>query len=66
LGEHNTYYKVGSVRFQDKKFGRVCMNKKWGSHERSFQKLKGIINFNSPRKRLILHSQPSKKGVIEK
>jgi len=29
------------------------MNKKWGNYERSFQKLKGIFNFNSLGKRLI-------------
>ncbi len=38
------------------------MNQEWGSCERNFQKLKGIINFNSPRKRLIFLSQLNKRG----
>jgi len=62
LWHHNTYCKVRNVCFQDKRFGRVYMNQKWGSHERSFQILKGIISFNSSRKRLILPNQSSKKG----
>jgi hypothetical protein len=28
------------------------MNQKWGSHERSLQKLKGIISFNFPKKKV--------------
>jgi len=43
-------------------FGRVCMNKKEGNHKKNLKKLKAIINFNSPTKRLILHSQLSKRG----
>jgi hypothetical protein len=42
------------------------MNQKWDSCERSFQILKDIINFNSPRKRLIFPSQPNKRAIIEK
>jgi len=38
------------------------MNQKWGSHERGFQRLKDIFNFNSLGKRLIFPSQMSKKG----
>ncbi len=59
LWEHNTYCKVKSIHFQNK---RVCKNQGRGNHERSFQRLKGIISFNSPRKRLILLSQPNKRG----
>ncbi len=39
------------------------MNKKWGSREGGLQRLiKGIFNFNSLGKRLILLSQMSKRG----
>jgi hypothetical protein len=38
------------------------MNQKWGNCERSLQRLKGIFNFNSLGKRLILPSQMSKNG----
>ncbi len=62
LWEYNAYYKVGSIRLQYKRFGRVCMNKKWGNCERSLQKLKGIINFNPLRKRSILPNQLNKRG----
>jgi hypothetical protein len=48
--------------FEDKRFGRLYMSKKWGSRERSLQRLKGIINFNSPKKKLILLSQTNKRG----
>jgi len=30
---------------QEKRFGRVCMNKKWGSHEGNLQRLEGNFNF---------------------
>ncbi len=52
LWKYSTYYKVGSVRLQNKRFKRVYMNQKWGSHERSLQKLKGIISFNFPKKKV--------------
>jgi hypothetical protein len=26
LGVHNAYRKIGSVRLQDRRFGKVCMN----------------------------------------
>jgi hypothetical protein len=38
------------------------MNQKWDSHEKNLQRLKGIINFNSLRKKLILLNQLNKKG----
>jgi len=38
------------------------MNQKWGSCERSLQRLKGIFSFNSLGKRMILPSQTSKRG----
>ncbi len=52
LREYNAYYKIGSARFQDKRFGRVYMNKKWDRCERNFQKLKNIISFSSPQKKV--------------
>jgi hypothetical protein len=42
------------------------MNLDWDKHEISLQILKNIINFNSPRKRLILLNQSSKRATIEK
>jgi hypothetical protein len=62
LWEYDIYYKVESVHLQDKRFGRVFVNQKWGSHEIILQRLKNIIDFNSPVKRLILFCQTSKKG----
>ncbi len=62
LWKHVPYYKVRNLRFQNKRFGKVWMNQECGGHERSFQRLKNINNFNSPRKRLILLGQLSKKG----
>jgi len=56
------YCKVKNIHLQDKRFGKVYMNQKWGSHERSLQRLKGIINFNSSKKGLILPNQLSKRG----
>ncbi len=47
---------------QDKRFGRVYMNKKWGSCEGGLQRLKGIFNFNSLRKRLILLNHMNMRG----
>jgi len=38
------------------------MNQKWGSREGGLQILKGIFNFNSLGKMLILPSQMSKRG----
>jgi hypothetical protein len=62
LGEDNAYCEVGNVHPQNKRFGGVCMNQKWGSGERSLHMLKGITNFKSLRKKLILPRQPSKRG----
>ncbi len=62
LWEHATYYKVGNIHLEDKRFGRVFMNQEWGNCEINFQKLKSIISFNFFKKRLILSNQPSKKG----
>jgi hypothetical protein len=62
LWEYGAYCKVKSTCLQDKRSGRAYMNQEWGSHERSFQILKKIINFNSPRKKLILLNQSNKKG----
>jgi hypothetical protein len=62
LWHHDTYCKVISVCLQNKRFGKVYINQKWGSHQRRLQILKGIISFNSSRKRLILPNQSSKKG----
>jgi hypothetical protein len=62
LWEHNTYCKVESVCLQNKRFGRVYINQTWGGCERSLQRLKGIINFNSLRNKLIFFSQPNKRG----
>ncbi len=62
LWKHNTYCKIGSICFQNKKFKRVCTNQEWGSHEKNLQRLKYIISFNSPIKRLILPSQLNKRG----
>ncbi len=62
LWEYSTYYKVDCVCFQKKRFGRVYMNQEWGNCERSIQRFKCIINFNSPRNKLILLSQTSKGG----
>jgi len=35
LWEHNAYYKIKNVHFQNKRFGRVYMNQEWGSHEKN-------------------------------
>jgi hypothetical protein len=37
LWEYDTYYKVGSLHLQNKKFGWVYMNQEWGNCERSLQ-----------------------------
>jgi hypothetical protein len=58
--------KIEKIYFQDKRFGKVYMNQKWGGRERSLQRLKGIINFNSSRKRLIFPSQLNKRGHYSK
>jgi hypothetical protein len=62
LWEYDTYCKIGSVCLQNKRFGRVCLNKEWGNCEKNLQRLKFIFNFNSLRKRLILFNQSSKRG----
>jgi hypothetical protein len=61
LGEFNVHLPK-NVHLQNKRFGRVRMNQEWGNCERNLQRLKNIINFNSPRKRLVLFSQSNKKG----
>jgi hypothetical protein len=38
------------------------MNQEWGRHEINLQRLKNIISFNSPKKRLIVPNQLNKKG----
>ncbi len=43
LWEHDAYYKVESVHFQNKRFGRVYTNQEWRSGERSFQRLKKLL-----------------------
>jgi hypothetical protein len=62
LWEYNTNYKVISVCFLNKRFGRVYVNQSWDSCEKNLQNLKGINNFNSPQKRLIILSQMNKRG----
>ncbi len=62
LWKYGTCCKVKGVHFQNKRFGRVYMNQKWGSCEKGFQRLKCIFNFNSLGKRLILPSQMSERG----
>jgi hypothetical protein len=57
-----SYYNVKSICPQNKRFGIIYMNQKWGSCEKSLQRLKGIISFNFPRKRLILPNQPNRRG----
>jgi hypothetical protein len=42
------------------------MIREWGNHETSLQKLKGIINFNPPRKRFVLSNQMNKRGHYSK
>jgi hypothetical protein len=66
LWKHDTYCKVGSAHFQDKRFRKVYMNQEWGNREISLWRLKGIINFSPPRKRLILLNQLSKQGYYWK
>jgi hypothetical protein len=62
LWKCGAYGKVKSIHLQDKRFGKVYMNQKWGSCERNLQRLKSIINFNSSKKGLIVPSQLSKRG----
>ncbi len=62
LWKYDTYYKVKNICLQNKSFGKVYMNKKWGNCEINLQKLKSVISFDFPRKRLILPNQSSNKG----
>ncbi len=55
LWEYNTYCKIKSIHLLNKMFGRVYMNLEHGNYERSLQVSKGIINFNSPRKKIDLY-----------
>jgi hypothetical protein len=54
LWKCDAYCKIKNICLQDKWSRKVFMNKKWGSCEKNLQRLESIINFNSPRKRLIL------------
>jgi hypothetical protein len=62
LWKYGAYCKVENVHHENKRFGKVCMNREWNSREWSFQKFKGVINFNSLRKRFILLNQMNKKS----
>ncbi len=62
LWKYGTYYKVENVCHENKRFGKVYMNRKCSSCEKKIQKLKGVINFNSPRKRFIFFNQMNKRG----
>jgi hypothetical protein len=50
LWKYDASYKVGSIYFQEKKFGRVCMNQKWGECERSFKNWK-TLSTSTPQKK---------------
>jgi hypothetical protein len=62
LWKYDTYCKVENVHHENKRFGKVCMNWKCYNCEFFFEKLKGIINFNSPTNKFILMNQMNKKG----
>jgi hypothetical protein len=62
LWKYDAYCKVKSIYLLYKMFGKVCVNLEWGNCEKNLEVSKGIISFNTLRKKLILLSQTSKKG----
>ncbi len=47
LWKCDTYCKIRNICLQDKWFGKVYMNQKWGSCDKNLQRLEGVVNFNS-------------------
>ncbi len=62
LWKYGAYYKVENIRHENKRFGKVYMNRKCSNCEKKIQKLKGVINFNSLRKMFIFWNQMNKRG----
>ncbi len=61
LWKYNNYYEAKNVHLQNKWSRKVYMNQKWGSCERSFQRLKSTLCLRTLNKSLILLNSTNEK-----